>query len=214
MLGIAVLVGLLVIYLFIVPAKLRKYAWFNILVASIALFFIVTYQKFIGETPMDVGLGFSNMEAACKPWLVVTPVVFAIMFLAGLWRKTVVWSINIIICFVPYYLWAGVQQYIVLGFVNTRLAEIGLSTVVIALTSALLFACLHLFDKRLFPLTLILGFFFSLAFQVNPNIFPLAVTHGLLGVAYYYFIAGEDAWMTKLVEPLKNLKVRKTSSSY
>jgi len=214
MLGICVLLGLLVIYLFLVPARLRKYAWFNILFALIALFFISTYQKFSGDTYKQMGLDFSNMEVACKPWLIITPIAFAIMFLIGLWRKTIVWSINILICFAPYYLWGGIQQYIVQGFVGVRLTELGLPMLLIAAITALLFACLHLFDKRLFPLTFVLGFFFSIAFQANPNIFPLAFTHGLLGVAYYYFIAGEDAWMTKLVKPLRNLIARKTLSSY
>jgi len=206
MLGIVVLLGLLAFYLFLTPARLRKFTWFNLLIATATLIFIIVYQHTVSDSLQRIGLDMANLKQASRLWLIVTPVAFLIMLLIGLLRKTIVWSWNILICLFPYVIWGGVQQYITLGFVNVRLMEIGLPTLVVATVSALLFACLHLFDKRLFPLTLILGFVFSMSFQAVPNLLPLAVTHGVLGVAFYYFIAGEDAWKTKLIEPLKRKK--------
>ena len=66
------------------------------------------------------------------------------------------------------------------------------SPVVLALVASLLFCGAHFPRLPLVALTFVAGFFFTLLYRREPNIWAVGIVHGLLGALFFYVVLQED----------------------
>ena len=82
-----------------------------------------------------------------------------------------------------YLLWSLVQQYIQQSFFFSRIEEITSNGRSAAVITAVLFGLAHLPNPVLAPVTLVGGWMLSELFRRYRSLYPLAVAHGLIGLA-------------------------------
>lgn len=82
-----------------------------------------------------------------------------------------------------YMLWSLVQQYIQQSFFFVRIERLTCNGRRAALITALLFGLAHLPNPVLTPVTLVGGWILSELFRRYRSLYPLALAHGLIGLA-------------------------------
>jgi len=82
----------------------------------------------------------------------------------------------------PYILWAFGQQFLLISFLYVRF-EFLLGARMAVFASAILFTLAHLPNLPLTAMTFIGGLFFAEMFRTYRSIFPLAITHPLVGIS-------------------------------
>ena len=82
-----------------------------------------------------------------------------------------------------YMLWSLVQQYIQQSFFYVRIERLTSNGRLAALITALLFGLAHLPNPVLTPVTLVGGWILSELFRRYRSLYPLALAHGLIGLA-------------------------------
>src|SRR5215468_536442 len=82
-----------------------------------------------------------------------------------------------------YLLWSLVQQYIQQAFFFARIEKIASNGRLAAVITAILFGLAHLPSPVLAPVTLVGGWILSELFRRYRSLYPLAVAHGLIGLA-------------------------------
>lgn len=82
-----------------------------------------------------------------------------------------------------YMLWSLVQQYIQQSFFFVRIERLTSNGRLAALITALLFGLAHLPNPVLTPVTLVGGWILSELFRRYRSLYPLALAHGLIGLA-------------------------------
>jgi len=89
-----------------------------------------------------------------------------------------------------YALWSGVQQFLLQGVFLSRFLRLIPRPAMAALTAAALFSTAHLPNPVLMPITLIWGFAACLLFLRYRNIYPLMISHAILGITVAMTIPG------------------------
>ena len=82
-----------------------------------------------------------------------------------------------------YLLWSLVQQYIQQSFFFARIEQLTSNGLVAGFWTALLFSLAHLPNPVLVPVTFVGGWILTELFQRYRTLYPLAVAHGLIGLA-------------------------------
>ena len=82
-----------------------------------------------------------------------------------------------------YLLWSVVQQYIQQGYFFSRIERFTAHGVLASFLTALLFSLAHLPNPVLTPITFLGGWVLSELFRRYRSVWPLAVAHGLMGLA-------------------------------
>jgi membrane protease YdiL (CAAX protease family) len=82
-----------------------------------------------------------------------------------------------------YLVWAVVQQYIQQSYFFSRIEKFTTHGVLASFLTAVLFCLAHLPNPVLAPVTLIGGWLLSELFRRYRSIYPLAIAHGLIGLA-------------------------------
>jgi len=89
-----------------------------------------------------------------------------------------------------YALWAGVQQFLLLGFFLPRFLRLLPGSKSAALLAAVLFALAHLPSPVLTPITFLWGLAACLIFLHYRNLYPLAMAHAILGITIAITVPG------------------------
>jgi hypothetical protein len=97
-----------------------------------------------------------------------------------------------------YPIWGVIQQFLMLGVVVGNLERIrGLRhrKTLIVLLGAVLFGLVHVYDRRLVPVTFLLELLIIPLYLRDRNLWPLGVLHGWLGVFLYLWVLNRDLWL-------------------
>jgi hypothetical protein len=92
--------------------------------------------------------------------------------------------------YIAYAIWTGVQQFLLQGFFLLRFLRVAPRPALAGLIAAALFAAAHLPNPILTPLTLVWGFLACLLFVRYRNLYPLAMTHAILGITVAISVPG------------------------
>ena len=193
-------------------------AWAVVLTGVLHLFFEeVLHQKLLFITLAVLGWGsYIVLSARRDPGVLRTwgfrrdnlraalpvPTAFFVLASAALavvaWHQgTLHWHWHMAPLFLLYPLWGLIQQLLVQAlFVRNVVREVPALSAPwrIVPLAALLFGIVHWPDVRLMGATFLLGLAFTPMYLRVPNLWPLGVYHGWLGVLAYYWLLERDPW--------------------
>lgn len=156
--------------------------WFWSWLASAWIIGITLYRR---PSLRELGLGAAGLRRSL--WIVPVALLVAVaIVLAGVFAGTA-HSLSLrrglLLGGVAYLFWALQQQFVLQSFMFLRLEKLlgGAGRAVVV--SALLFAAAHIPNPVLMAATLVVGLVFCELFRRYRNLYPLALAHGLLGLA-------------------------------
>lgn len=168
------------------PRPWQRLLW----LAAVIFIATVTYLSFDGLKAM--GLRAVNLLRSL--WVVGVALVtagVAVMVAAKLHTLHLPGSpILFIETYAGYAIWAFVQQFLLQSIFLSRLLRLLPSTNSAVLIAALIFAVAHLPSPILTLVTLICGVASSLVFLRYRNLYPLALSHAILGISIAVTIPG------------------------
>lgn len=200
----------LVAYAFL-PSK-----WKELIVVKVGI--LVLVMGWLGYSQLSSGYTWPKLGIRTDDWWAgVRPVVqlmiigVFLMYLYATIRTptTLKWNRHMTSCVFLYPLLGFAQQFLILGFLNVKMAALGWSPIPIAFVTAIGFMLLHVPNRWLMPATVVLGFIFSLLYQNNPNLIAFGIAHGWLGLLYYFWVMDEDP-IQKIIDQLKKRKELQT----
>ena len=137
-----------------------------------------------GETLKDLGFRLDNFLPACRLLLLPTVVVIAGILLTGWFLRGGMPAVSLLrprLTLVP--LWALFQQYALQGYLNRRAQIVlGPGWTSVALVG-ILFSLVHFPNLFLCFLTLLGGLIWAFAYQRQPNLFALAISHTVASIS-------------------------------
>jgi membrane protease YdiL (CAAX protease family) len=148
---------------------------------GLGLMFISHRER--GETLRDIGFRIDNFFAACRALVFPTAVAVLLIVAIGWFMSHSILDSHFRLRFLSLPLWALWQQYVLNGFINRR-AQLavgkGMKSIVLV---AIVFSLLHLPNPLLAIVTLLGGVVWAAAYQRQPNLFALALSHSLVSVS-------------------------------
>lgn len=186
------IIGLILVFFYIWGVNPLKAIWFDIVyIGSLLLLFLYSEKKrWAGFQPL--GFRFDTFIASGKVILVGTLIMIVLLSLIwsaffpvnpNFYKEGKFWE-----KLFTYPLWALLQQSLVLIFFFRRLRDLFNFPSVAIFLSAVIFSCLHLFTPPLVILCFIAGLFWSWAYHKIPNMFTIALSHGILGTLCSSFL--------------------------
>lgn len=180
------------IFLYYVPRSVGLYVG----TASLFLCFIALTARYtrarIWGAPASGSL--YRLRRSTRAMLVLTiPVVIA-FFAWSVWMGHHVPYMNLLLAFCLYLPWAFLQQTIFQFYLLGRLRVLLplVSPILLAGVNGTAYGLVHLPDQQLTLLTMIGGIFWSYSYLRDRHIWPLAVSHAVIGSTFYYFVNERD----------------------
>jgi CAAX prenyl protease-like protein len=151
----------------------------------------------IGNVPgqaRDWGLRADNLKPATTAAALVAAVAIAglvvLRLIAG-WRPL---PAHAWVVLTLYPVWALVQQFLAQALIARNLRLLGAPRAVIIPVAALLFGLAHVPDWPLVGLCAAAGLVWTTLYLRIPNLWPLAISHAVLGTLAYYWLLERDPW--------------------
>ena len=91
-----------------------------------------------------------------------------------------------------YPVWGLTQQFALQNLIARNVTGLVSHPLAVAGVAAALFAASHISRWPLVALTLVAGFFFTLFYRREPNLWAIGVVHGVLGSLAIYLVSQED----------------------
>ena len=114
------------------------------------------------------------------------------MLVYGATVGTALFSHGFWLVLVLYPLWGTVQQFALQNLIARNVAGLVSHPTAVAVIAAALFAASHIPRWPLVALTLVSGYFFTLAYRRAPNLWAVGLMHGFLGALAVYLVLEED----------------------
>jgi membrane protease YdiL (CAAX protease family) len=186
---IAVAYGLILLVVW-TPRPAQRYLWW---VAAGAVVFITWFSFDTVNATFDA-MGLRRANFLRSLWIAGAALLLAVAAAIVAYRLHMlrplggpVWLIE---NYWAYMIWAAVQQFLLQCFFLLRLLRLIPHPRLAAFAAALIFACAHIPNPILAPITLVWGFVACLLFLRYRNLYPLAIAHAILGVAVAIAIPG------------------------
>lgn len=140
----------------------------------------------------NAGFNQKNLKSAS---LLCAMLIFSLASIMGAYGKLKHFGVDqqhllIAICIYP--IWGFLQQFIVMRFVAVNLQTFNMSKPAIILITALAFGAVHIPVWPLFGATFLIGLPFTALYIKYKNLWPLGITHGVLGAFFYFYVLNED----------------------
>ncbi|MEP7273096.1 MAG: CPBP family intramembrane glutamic endopeptidase [Acidobacteriota bacterium] len=150
--------------------------------AVLALSLIVYSHYVRRETLEDLGLTGTHLRSALG--LVVLPTLLAagVLFAIGTRSTSIRIDSGLLLKVVTLPLWGLFQQYILQAFIYRRVRTLFESPAWSVLTTAALFAAVHLPNPLLTALTFVGALVWTMVYERAPNLYVLGVSHGLISL--------------------------------
>jgi uncharacterized protein len=178
--------------------QVGEYLGLKVVFIATAALFWVTYVLVRWRRDPQVlrewGFRRQNLLPAAAASAGVLVVVGAAMFCVQLLRGPLWLPRNFWLTLALYPLWGIVQQFLMNGIIARNLAR-RMPPAATALCTAALFAVAHAPDAPLMGLTFIAACIWVPIYLRWGNLWPLGVSHGLLGAIAYYVLMGRDVWL-------------------
>lgn len=159
----------------------------NVLIIVPVIFafgFMFWSHRLRGESLKEIGFRLDNFGKAIR--LLILPMVVGSAILIGIgyfygsvdffrWRGGAILGMPLLGI-----AWGLVQQYALQGFINRRAQIVWGPGPVSILVVAVLFAAFHLPNPALMAATFVGGLVWTTVYQRAPNLFALAISHGLM----------------------------------
>ncbi|MEM7312338.1 MAG: CPBP family glutamic-type intramembrane protease [Planctomycetota bacterium] len=175
-----------------VAFTLQVAKFYNVAVSIAAVSYIVWRVRRSPNALRVWGFRTDNIGPAMRaqlPFLAVSIIgliVFAVVTGSAGLPKTFWFTI------VLYPVWGIVQQFALQNFIANNLKSTVSSVFLLSLVAALIFAVSHYPRMELVALSLVGGFFFTLAYRKHPNLWVVGTVHGILGSMVFYIVMGQD----------------------
>lgn len=177
----------------IVPLRLNN-RLLEMLPALLALALMINSHRLRSETPGELGFTTRNFGRALRLMAIPMTVAIGIFVLIGYTYGSLKFTAHFPVSVIGRSAWGLVQQYVLQAFIYRRLrsvlvfegeaeiqrtSQIRLAMVI----AALLFALVHAPNLPLMLLTLVSALLWTWTYERAPNLFVLALSHGLMSAA-------------------------------
>jgi hypothetical protein len=186
LLELAIPYGLILLVIW-TPRPLQKLLWWVAAAAIVAIFWL-SFDRI-----KQLGLrtaGFFRSLWVTGAALVIAAVAILVAVHLHTLRLPAGGAVGFIKTYWAYALWACVQQLLLQGFFLPRCLRLTKTSASAALLAGALFSLAHLPNPLLTPVTLIWGFAACLLFLHYRNLYPLAMSHAIVGIAIAITIPG------------------------
>lgn len=191
---LSLILGAAVVFLTLVP---ERPAFINMSLASLAVLWVTGTQHFTrhsvwARVPVNGVLpdrARSGWRAA-GVFTVLGLVVIAVLgdYDTHVWRPP---AAGIPVAVIVYILWGLLQQYLFQYYLLGRLLVLLPHTLAIGLTG-ITYALVHVHDAGILLATVPTGIIWAVLYYRYRTLLPLAISHGVLAVAFNYWVYGQD----------------------
>ncbi|MEZ5989690.1 MAG: CPBP family intramembrane glutamic endopeptidase [Planctomycetota bacterium] len=165
--------------------------WTYIGIAVALLLYLSVVVGWRREELVALGLGRAGLRASIRAtaWFsgvaAVGLVVWALVLGRAPRTSELMWMLPL------YPLFGLVQQLAVQGMLHRGLLSLGVPSLPAILVTTVAFAALHVGNATLVGLTFVAGLAWSVIYARHRNLWPLGVSHGLLGAIAYQLVSDQ-----------------------
>lgn len=159
----------------------------NVVFGAAALFLLISSHRRAGEGLRKIGFRLDNFNATlvllAPPAIIGAAIALGSALYLGEMHFPSLWSG--LRRFAEFVVLGVLQQYVLLGFLYTRLTQLLKGRFALVLTAAV-FALLHLPNGFLVAVTFVAGIVACSIYRKSPNLFANGLVHGALATLLYY----------------------------